>query len=448
MAIFTLPAPGLYNGDCLCTGKKKHFERIETTEFSLEAAGSAKSARVSETSETLNLTKSANAHNVHNTHPSKLFLPYAGSLVLLSALLTPSLIRGPWKSGEPLLFFLLLITTIGLNLLQYTMSDQFSFSLGIVPELVGLYLLGPPAALLLILATVLTNTVYRIAAGTLKPVAAGGRLIINLSVFMLALAAASALTSLLKIDMGRTEDVWKFFVVVLGFGLVNNLLLVGIVRLASGQWIFSMLSALKIGYYIFFSFLFIPLIIYSFQDRGLLMAGLLLLALLPIQFISQSSHRLQIQEDALVHDALTGLFNYHNLKTRMTKLLAEQRPFALALADLDGFKEVNDTYGHVCGNEILKQFSRVFGKMGKPEGDLFRYGGDEFCFLTESKELLERVLRRWEAAPMKFEWEGNQFTVEFSIGTIYYDGSEQRSFDSIIAEADREMYASKLERRS
>jgi len=83
--------------------------------------------------------------------------------------------RGSWKSEEPLLFVLLLITTIGLNLLQYTMSDQFSFSLAIVPELVGLYLLGSPAALLLILATVLTNTIYRIAAGTLKPLAAGGR---------------------------------------------------------------------------------------------------------------------------------------------------------------------------------------------------------------------------------------------------------------------------------
>jgi diguanylate cyclase (GGDEF)-like protein len=418
---------------------------IYIPEFSLESATATTSAKPSKVSEPASFTITANAHN---THPSKLFLPYAGSIVLLSALLTPSLMRGSWKSEEPLLLVLLLITTIGLNLLQYTMSDQFSFSLAIVPELVGLYLLGSPAALLLILATVLTNTIYRIAAGTLKPLAAGGRLIINLSVFMLALAAASALTSLLNIEVGRTEDMWKFFIVVLGFGLVNNLLLVGIVRLASGQWIFSMLSAVKIGYYIFFSFLFIPLIIYSFQDRGLLMAGLLLLALLPIQFISQSSHRLQIQEDALVHDALTGLFNYHNLKTRMTKLLAEQRPFAFALADLDGFKEVNDTYGHVCGNEILKQFSRVFGKMGEPEGALFRYGGDEFCFLTDSKVQLERVLRRWEAAPMKFEWEGNQFTVEFSIGTIYYDGTEQRSFESIIAEADREMYASKLERRS
>ncbi len=379
---------------------------------------------------------------------SRLLPYYIAAVIIAAAFSLPALITPPAGSGNPALYTALFLVTVALNLLQYTMSDQFSFSLATVPELVAYYTFGPVAALLLILTSIITNTAYRLAARIAAPLEAAYKFLLNLSVFILALRAADAVSNLLSVDPSSTTDIWKFCLVVLAFGLVNNLLLVGIIRLAAGQWIFRMLSAVKIGYYIFFSFLFTPLIIYAYQDRGMLLTLWLIAALIPIQHISQSSHRLIEQEDALGHDSLTGLYNYHNLKERLTRLLEQQQPFAFALADLDGFKEINDTHGHVCGNEILKQFSRLFGKAGKPDGDLFRYGGDEFCLLTSSPESLSRVLERWEQIPLSYSWEGKTLSIGFSIGVLYYDGKEQQSFEAIISEADRRMYASKMERRS
>jgi diguanylate cyclase len=81
-------------------------------------------------------------------------------------------------------------------------------------------------------------------------------------------------------------------------------------------------------------------------------------------------------------DDLTGLANRRGLLAHLSKALGSGRPFVLALADLDGFKTVNDTYGHHTGDQVLRQVAdRLTARVGR-DGLVARLGGDEFAVLA------------------------------------------------------------------
>lgn len=77
------------------------------------------------------------------------------------------------------------------------------------------------------------------------------------------------------------------------------------------------------------------------------------------------------------HDALTGLYNRHSLTGALSALKTSERPFCIVMGDLDDFKKVNDTYGHECGDVVLKSVSEVILRnmaAGTPPWPLGRRG--------------------------------------------------------------------------
>lgn len=97
------------------------------------------------------------------------------------------------------------------------------------------------------------------------------------------------------------------------------------------------------------------------------------------------------------HDMLTGLGNRMQLQERATTLLAQSKPFALFYMDLDGFKGVNDTFGHAMGDEVLKGFSSYLKEVCRDSDLPIRLGGDEFVLLlsgTSKAEILQVVADR------------------------------------------------------
>jgi diguanylate cyclase len=81
-------------------------------------------------------------------------------------------------------------------------------------------------------------------------------------------------------------------------------------------------------------------------------------------------------------DELTGLANRRGLLAHLTDALTTGRPFVLLLADLDGFKTVNDTYGHHTGDQVLRQVAHRLTRAIGQDGLVARLGGDEFAVLT------------------------------------------------------------------
>lgn len=96
------------------------------------------------------------------------------------------------------------------------------------------------------------------------------------------------------------------------------------------------------------------------------------------------------------HDSLTGLLNHASAKKRIESRLAErpQGTFALVLFDLDKFKAANDTYGHLFGDELLRQLAVRLRRSVRSGDIIARVGGDEFIIFMEYKAPLEHILQR------------------------------------------------------
>ncbi|NIC43355.1 EAL domain-containing protein, partial [Aquabacterium sp. A08] len=150
------------------------------------------------------------------------------------------------------------------------------------------------------------------------------------------------------------------------------------------------------------------------------------------------------------HDALTGIPNRREFERRLSELLARpdasSREHVLCYLDLDQFKIVNDTCGHVAGDELLRQVTQRMRGLLRAADTLARLGGDEFGLILQSCPL-ERALQlantlREAIADFRFGWEGKSFSIGVSIGLVCIDQT-QRDLGLLLACADAACYAAK-----
>lgn len=179
------------------------------------------------------------------------------------------------------------------------------------------------------------------------------------------------------------------------------------------------------------------------QGHGLLLRGIL-------QDITQRLELSRVQYLAN-HDALTGLANRQALMQHLKGLLRNQRRktedcFAVLFIDLDGFKQINDEFGHLVGDEVLRLVAERLSKNTRREDFLARLGGDEFIVVQANLNLPEaatalagKIIAALQA-PMSIH--GRSLGVGASIGIAL---AQEGSFspEDIIARADQAMYRAK-----
>ncbi len=155
------------------------------------------------------------------------------------------------------------------------------------------------------------------------------------------------------------------------------------------------------------------------------------------------------------HDGLTGLINRREFEERMDTSLAtacdEGRRHALLYLDLDEFKLVNDTAGHLAGDELLKQLANLLRARVRPNDVLARLGGDEFGILLEDADLdrARRIAEELCAAvrAVRFAWQDRSFQVGVSIGLVPIS-AESGDRVQLLAAADAACYVAKESGRS
>lgn len=146
-------------------------------------------------------------------------------------------------------------------------------------------------------------------------------------------------------------------------------------------------------------------------------------------------------------DELTGVFNRRFLLAEADRLVAEERPLSLILFDLDGFKEVNDTYGHLAGDNVLRDIGALFLSNTRPEDLICRYGGDEFVMLISDLGLkeVERIAKRLARNVHELRWTSGAttFSITVSIGIATSHLLPTPAIANLLNAADRDLYKNK-----
>ena len=149
------------------------------------------------------------------------------------------------------------------------------------------------------------------------------------------------------------------------------------------------------------------------------------------------------------HDTLTKLVNRRGFEQHLAKAIAsaqEETQHALCYLDLDQFKVVNDTCGHVAGDELLRQVSVLLRQRIRSTDILARLGGDEFGILLYqcSLQKAEQIVHSLQTLIQKFRftWDGKTFTIGVSIGLVAID-HDSLDVKSLLGAADVACYAAK-----
>ncbi|HRX58644.1 MAG TPA: GGDEF domain-containing protein [Eubacteriales bacterium] len=156
-----------------------------------------------------------------------------------------------------------------------------------------------------------------------------------------------------------------------------------------------------------------------------------------------------VQSAQIYLDHLTGIFNRRQLDTYLAdRIRAAQKghPLSCILLDIDHFKDINDSLGHIAGDEALKDAAKLLQSCIRKGDFLARFGGDEFIIITDigSEETLGEMDKRIRAATRRFNGASQRpYTLGFSIGCGVYPADSGWDKEAFIAHADARMYRDK-----
>lgn len=165
--------------------------------------------------------------------------------------------------------------------------------------------------------------------------------------------------------------------------------------------------------------------------------------------VSTYETKLKAAEELALRDTLTGLANRRNVEERLQWRISNQKPFCVAILDLNHFKQVNDRYGHPTGDSLLKQFAHELSSHLRSSDLVGRWSGDEFivvldCDLANARAQIERM-RQWTFGDYTIQNgtgpEKTKVRVEASIGLVQRQPDE--TMQEVIERADSAMYKEK-----
>ncbi len=155
-------------------------------------------------------------------------------------------------------------------------------------------------------------------------------------------------------------------------------------------------------------------------------------------------------------DPLTGLPNRTLFSEKLQQSFEDARKnkqerFAVLFLDLNGFKQINDTFGHLVGDEILIEVAKRLERITGEKESMTRFGGDEFVILLnhlESEDQAQQVVSQiQEELSLPFDIHGITVSIGVSIG-VSFSAENRKNAEEILEEADKEMYANKEKSRN
>jgi diguanylate cyclase (GGDEF)-like protein len=156
-------------------------------------------------------------------------------------------------------------------------------------------------------------------------------------------------------------------------------------------------------------------------------------------------------EQLSVTDGLSGLHNYryliYSIESELGRSIRYHRTLALLLMDIDYLKNINDTYGHLCGDYVIKTVAKILRSNVRGTDVVARYGGDELAVMlieTNTKSALEVAEKlNQEIGSHPFKWQTKQLAVSLSIGLATAPAPGIQDVSDLVDAADRALYHAK-----
>jgi diguanylate cyclase (GGDEF)-like protein len=171
------------------------------------------------------------------------------------------------------------------------------------------------------------------------------------------------------------------------------------------------------------------------------------------QRMAEQDERISFLEQLSVTDELTNIANRRGLRLALGRTLAasarHRETGVLGFLDMDSFKSINDTYGHLAGDTVLKFVAKTLKNHIRPEDTVARVSGDEFaillsrCDADQGRARLRALQREINSSKVRYGTE--QITIACSIGIHHFDGKTDPS--QLIEAADKAMYHDKDTRK-
>jgi diguanylate cyclase (GGDEF)-like protein/putative nucleotidyltransferase with HDIG domain len=250
--------------------------------------------------------------------------------------------------------------------------------------------------------------------------------------------------------------------------------LVSVLAIIISMLVFTMLNHVMVGIIVWMArgenfkesgvFEFMPIVIdLTLLTLGTMLALVwetnpyaLLLFIFPM-YLLYSTLRVPALERQTITDQKTGLFNHRyfmqNFENELERADRFDRPLTVIMADLDLLRNINNTYGHIAGDEVLIAMADILRKSVREYDVVARFGGEEFSILmpeTELKQAFERaeeIRQAVEKAEFTISTSVTPIRVTLSLGVAHRDGFHQTP-QSIIHNADTALYHSKLKGRN
>lgn len=163
-------------------------------------------------------------------------------------------------------------------------------------------------------------------------------------------------------------------------------------------------------------------------------------------------------EKAATHDPLTGLANRRMLNERFTVEASRQKRYdkslSLLLIDIDNFKHINDTFGHLIGDRCLTEISEILSNRVRTEDLVARFGGEEFVVLLpdtsvhEAAAVAEQLRLTIDSRPLLHAERGEAIKVTVSIGVASLHDKGDSTLEALIKNADKALYMAKKQGRN
>lgn len=173
--------------------------------------------------------------------------------------------------------------------------------------------------------------------------------------------------------------------------------------------------------------------------------------------LEREMKRAQIQlAEMSTRDELTGLYNrryfVESLEREVARAKRYKRNLGFCMIDLDKFKDINDTYGHLAGDVVLSTIGRMFDEHFR-QGDLIcRYGGEEFAVILPDTSLKSAMIvcerLRKKVSSHRFKHNSSDFPISISIGIALYNNLAHSSPVELVSAADQALYQAKKEGRN